>query len=99
MAKHNRKWDESVYRKYLHEGRGQGVGASYTPWILVQDFPSKGMASRVQGAKTGRIHHLMSNLELSFFYILDWSDNVPDIRKQYCNFIEDLIDELNQKTE
>jgi len=83
MAKHRRKWDESVYRKYLREGRGQGVGSDYTPWLLVQDFPSKGMVSRVQGAKTGRVHHLMSNLETSFFFILDWSDEVVDIREQY----------------
>jgi hypothetical protein len=83
MAKHRRKWNESIYRKHLREGRGQGVGTDYTPWILVQDFASRGMVSRVRGAKTGRIHHLLSNLEMSFFYILDWSDNVIDIREQY----------------
>jgi hypothetical protein len=83
VSKHSRKWDEAIYRKYLREGRGQGVGIEYTPWILIQDFPSKGMVSRVQGTKTGRIHHLMSNLETSFFFILDWSDDVLDIREQY----------------
>jgi len=83
MAKHRRKWNESIYRNYLREGRGQGAGASYTPWLLVQDFPSKGMVSRVQGTKTGRVHHLMSNLETSFFFILDWSEDVLDIREQY----------------
>ncbi|MDR1672739.1 MAG: TnsA endonuclease N-terminal domain-containing protein [Bacteroidales bacterium] len=83
MAKHRRKWNESVYRKYLCEGRGQGTGASYIPWLFVQDFPSKGMVSRVRGAKTGRIHHLMSDLETSFFFILDWSEAVLDIREQY----------------
>lgn len=83
MAKHRRVWNEAVFRKYISERRGQGVGFEYTPWILVQDFASKGMASRVKGTKSGRIHHLMSNLETSLFYLLDWSDDVLDIREQY----------------
>jgi len=72
-----------MFRKYVREGRGQGTGADYAPWIRIQDFPSKGMVSRVQGTKTGRIHHLMSNNEMRLFYLLDWSDNVLDIREQY----------------
>jgi hypothetical protein len=47
VAKHRRKWNETVFRNYIREGRGQGVGADYTPWILIQDFASKGMVSRV----------------------------------------------------
>jgi hypothetical protein len=50
---------------------------------MIQDFASKGMASRAYGTKTGRIHHLLSNLETQFFYLLDWSDDVVDIREQY----------------
>lgn len=83
MAKHKRKWNEAVFRQYLHEKRGQGVGADYTPWILIQDFPSNGMVSRIQGTKTGRIHHLLSNHEMNLFLILDWSDEVLDICEQY----------------
>lgn len=83
MAKHRRVWNETVFRQYIRDGRGQGVGAGYTPWLLIQDFASRGMVSRVKGSKTGRVHHLMSNLELSFFFLLDWADNVLDIREQY----------------
>ena len=83
MAKHRQTWNYSTFNRYLSEGRGQGLGAGYTPWLYVQDFPSLGMVSRVSGATTGRIHHLMSNLELSLFYLLDWSDDVLDIREQY----------------
>ena len=83
MAKHRREWNDRIYNKYLQEGRGQGTGASYKPWIIIQDFSSVGMVSRVIGAKTGRIHHLMSKLELCLFYLLDWSDDVIDIREQY----------------
>ena len=83
MAKHRRTWNRTIFNKYLREGRGQGVGADYSPWIHVQNFPSSGMVSRVSGTKTGRIHHLMSNLELYLFYLLDWSDDIMDIREQY----------------
>ena len=83
MAKHNRVWNESQYRRYLAEGRGQGTMENYKPWIQIQDFPSKGIVSRVKGRKTGRVHHLMSNLELWFFYLLEWSEITLDIREQY----------------
>jgi len=92
MAKHRRVWNDAVYGKYLSEGRGQGVGANYKPWIVIQDFPSLGMVSRVSGTTTGRIHHLMSNLELYLFYLLDWSDNVIDIREQYP--LSDIADAI-----
>ena len=83
MAKHRRSWNHGTFNRYLREGRGQGIGIDYKPWIMVQDFPSLGMVSRVSGTTTGRIHHLVSNLELSLFFLLDWSDNVTDIREQY----------------
>ena len=83
MAKHKRVWNEDVYRKRIDEGRGQGFGTDYIPWIMIQDFASKGMVSRMRGTKTGRVHHLLSNHEMYFFYLLDWSDDVIDIREQY----------------
>lgn len=93
MAKHRRSWNASVYQRYLKEGRGQGAGAEYIPWVRVQDFSSNGMVSRIKGTKTGRVHHFMSNLETMFFLLLDWSDEVLDIREQYplsdiCSAVE-----------
>ena len=83
MAKHRRAWNQGIHEKYLKEGRGCGSGADYMPWIRVQDFASQGVVSRVKGRTTGRVHHLLSNNELAYFYILDWSDGVTDIREQY----------------
>jgi hypothetical protein len=83
MAKRRRTWNKSAYQKLIKEGRGQGAGADYVPWIKIQDFPSNGMVSRIKGAKTGRVHHLLSNHEMRLFYLLDWSDDVIDIREQY----------------
>lgn len=76
-------WDEQKYKRYLKEGRGQGEGQDYKPWINVQDFPSKGWSTKSPGWKSNRLHHFMSQLELQYFYLLEWSDIVVDIREQY----------------
>ncbi len=93
MAKHRRVWNENQYCKYLAEGRGQGKMGDYKPWIQIQDFPSQGIVSRVKGRKTGRVHHLMSNLELEYFYLLEWSDKTQDIREQYP--LEDIEEAIS----
>ena len=83
MSKRRRTWNQATYERYLKEGQGCGSGADYKPWIRVQDFASQGMVSRVKGRTTGRVHHLLSNNELAYFYLLDWSDSITDIREQY----------------
>ena len=83
MAKRNRNTTKSTIRKWIDEGRGQGVGAAYRPWLQVQDVPSTGISSRIKSWKTGRIHHLLSRLETNFFFNLEWSLRVTDIREQF----------------
>ncbi len=83
MPKHNRVWNANVYESYMRDGRGRGSGSGYAPWVYIQDFASRGIVSRVKGRTTGRVHHLMSNNELAYFYMLDWSEIVTDIREQY----------------
>ncbi|MEO1427569.1 MAG: TnsA endonuclease C-terminal domain-containing protein [Cyanobacteria bacterium J06633_8] len=83
MAKRNRTVDDAVISKRLDSGRGQGKGSSYKPWLQIQDVPSIGLATRIKGWKTNRVHHFLSNLELNYFYILEWSSIVTDIREQY----------------
>lgn len=83
MAKRRCAWNQEQYHRYLKEGRGQGTKSAYKPWIMIHDFPSNGIVSRAYGNTTGRIHHLLSNMELSYFYLLDWSEKVIDIREQY----------------
>ena len=80
MAKRNRKLD---YEKMIKEGLGSGKGRDYKPWLKIQDFPSKGRVTRVKGIKTQRQHELFSDLERNYFYYLDFSDNVVDIREQF----------------
>ena len=83
MAKRRRETTEKNIEQRLKEGRGQGAGAAYQPWLRIQDVPSQGLVHRIKGWKTGRVHHLLSKLELAYFLILEWSPQVVDIREQY----------------
>jgi hypothetical protein len=70
--------------KMAAAGRGRGEGASWRSWIEPQDVPSLGYSHRVKGWKTdGRVVNLLSNLELCFFYMVEWDPCVVDIREQF----------------
>lgn len=83
MAKRQTGWTETKIARYLKEGRGQGELSNYKPWLTIQDVPSNGRVHRVMGWKTEREHHLLSDLEYSYFCLCDWADNVIDIREQF----------------
>ena len=83
MAKHRAQWSFKTYHRRIQEGRGQGTLAEYKPWITIHDLASRGVVSRVLGKKTGRVHHLLSRNETAYFFILDSSDKVIDIREQF----------------
>lgn len=76
-------YSQKTIERLMAEGRGQGEGAEYKPWIQVDDFPSSGRSHRIQDIYTGRIHHFFSDLEMLYYYILRWNDNITDIREQY----------------
>lgn len=83
MARQSNKWDEDKKQKRILSGRGQGVESEYQPWLTVQDFPSMGRVSRIYGWKTKRIHHLFSDIQTKYFYLLEFEDSVVDIRENY----------------
>ncbi|WP_112179363.1 TnsA endonuclease N-terminal domain-containing protein [Paraliobacillus zengyii] len=83
MAKRKNIWTEDKIARYIKEGRGSGELSDYKPWLTNQDFPSLGRTHRPKGWKTNREHQLFSDIERNYFYILDWSENVIDIREQY----------------
>lgn len=83
MAKRRYGIDEDKISRFIKEGRGQGSGAGYQPWLTVQDVSSSGRSSRIYSRKTGREHHLLSDMETAVFLLLDWSDAVIDIREQF----------------
>lgn len=83
MAKRSNNWDSNKLDRWLKEGRGQGEGENYKPWLTIQDFPSMGRVTRVFGWTTNRIHHFFSDTQLKYFYLLDWEERVIDIREHY----------------
>jgi hypothetical protein len=83
VAKRIRLLTKQSALKRWESGRGQGEGASYIPWLLVQDVASNGLATRIKGWKHPREHHLFSNGEIAYFYQLEWLESVTDFREQF----------------
>lgn len=83
MAKRRYEFDEAKYAHFLKEGRGQGTGIDYLPWLTIYDVPSQGRVARIPGIKSGRLHHTLSDIESGLLRLLDWSDKVIDIREQF----------------
>ncbi|MDP2072510.1 TnsA endonuclease N-terminal domain-containing protein [Methylotenera sp.] len=83
MAKRRYGFDEAKITRFLKEGRGEGHGSDYQPWLTIQDVSSHGRSTRIHCRKTQREHHLLSDNETAVFLLLDWSDAVTDIREQF----------------
>lgn len=83
MARKRYGFDEAKIARFQKEGRGQGRGADYKPWLKISDVPSHGRSSRPKGLKTGRVHHFLSDIERHVFHLFDWDDAVEDIREQF----------------
>lgn len=83
MAQKKKGFTDAQFAKWIKAGRGSGEHASYQPWLKVSDFPSLGRVHRVFGHKSQRTHHLLSDLELSVFLLLEWHREVTQIREQF----------------
>lgn len=83
MAKRRYSFDENKIARFHKQKRGQGQGADYHPWLTIHDVPSSGRRSRPHCPKTGREHHLLSDLETAVFFLMNWEDRVVDIREQF----------------
>lgn len=96
-----RYWNTEVKNKrWLKEGRGQGRGSNYKPWLTVRDVASEGRSHRIFGHLTNRTHHLLSDLELATFLLLQWRSSTIDIREQFPLDLEltmSLSDQLGIK--
>ncbi len=83
MARGRRLKTLEDYSRSLKNKYGLGEGVDYKPWLRVQDVPSKGLSSKIQGMKINRDHHTLSKQETVFFYLAEFSDVVVDIREQF----------------
>ena len=60
MAKRRYELTEKRIAKLQKEGRGEGFGADYQPWIRIHDFSSDGRVHRRFSQKVQRIVQLLS---------------------------------------
>ena len=89
MAKKSYPNSDLKHQKWIKEGRGGGHGQDYKPWLTIRDVPSEGRSHRIFGHKCQRTHHLLSDLELAVFFILEWHKDTIDIREQFPLRIDD----------
>lgn len=79
--------DPSLYPPYLRSrirrGRGVGLDASYIPWLKVRDVPSRGTSSTVSGILSKRPHHLLSELEATYFFQIERRHSTVNILEQW----------------
>lgn len=89
MARKNNSNSEITTQKWIKDGRGAGSGKDYKPWLTVRDVSSEGRSHRIFGNKSQRTHHLLSDLELAVFLLLEWHPETEDIREQFPLRLED----------
>ncbi|MFE8698291.1 TnsA endonuclease C-terminal domain-containing protein [Cytobacillus sp. FJAT-53684] len=82
-------------KRLMAEGRGQGVGSDYIPWIKTNEFSSKGRATRIFGVKTGRLHHLNSDNQYRAFLTFEFANQVLDLRESYP--LLDVMEVIDEK--
>ncbi|WP_028570914.1 heteromeric transposase endonuclease subunit TnsA [Desulfonatronum lacustre] len=83
---------DSHSSKWIKQGRGEGTGKDYQPWLTIRDLPSLGRSHRVWGIQAQRTHHLLSDLELKAFFLFDWNPVVTDIREQFPLSLDDTLE-------
>lgn len=70
--------------RWRHLGRGTGTGSSYEPWHQVtRDDPGSRGRSHLVPWRFGRLHHLLSDLELVAFGFASMLPGLQDIREQF----------------
>lgn len=83
MSRGVKTMTEEVISRFQREGRGAGVAASYCPWIYITDYYSGGRTHEPWSHKFGREHQLLSDEEWRTFVMLEWAQDVQDVREQY----------------
>lgn len=73
---------EADIRKLIRTGLGQGEGLSFKPWETVHTFSSRGNSHRIHSVKTGRTHHLFSNIERALFLKAEYGQTFVDYQEQ-----------------
>ena len=81
-------------QKKIKEGRGQGTGSAYQPWLRVGDFPSNGTSHRITYFKQNRVCHFFSTLEAKAFYLFEWADQVKSSWEVSVSYDPNCLDQI-----
>ncbi len=79
----NRGITEKKLKELVKQGIGQGRGESYKPFINALKVSSNGISPRRPGFKIHRIMDFLSRNELMYYFMLEYSKYVVDIREQF----------------
>lgn len=78
-----KNWTEELIAQRVKDGRGLGAGTTYSPWLLVQEFSSKGTQTRVPSAKLKRTIHTFSYLERALFLYMEFQSDFGGYQEQF----------------
>lgn len=76
------KWTEDKIQRWVAEGRGQGTGPHYKPWLTVHDVPAQGRRHRPFSQKFGREFQLFSDVEFGVFLLAEYSPLIIEAEEQ-----------------
>ncbi|WP_369988861.1 TnsA endonuclease N-terminal domain-containing protein [Pseudomonas xanthosomatis] len=86
-AAFNPRRGQLVSRDYLEKlikkGVGSGERESYRPWLKIRSVPSRGTSRVVPGVRVARGHHCLSNSEFMFLVLMEFNQDITDIREQF----------------
>lgn len=69
--------------KLIKKGVGSGEREAYRPWLKISSLPSRGSSRIVPGVRIARGHHCLSNGEYYFLVLMEFNQEVVDIREQF----------------
>jgi hypothetical protein len=73
-----REMTPGTVTKLIAQGYGQGARQHYKPWFRANGIPSRGRLARTMGVTTGRVMHLVSELEASIQLLADFDPSIKD---------------------
>jgi hypothetical protein len=82
MARKKHSNSEAKDQQWIKSGSGSGRDCEYKLWITVRNLPSS-RSHRIFGRKSQCTYHLLSDLELAVFLLLEWRSAVAEIREQF----------------
>ncbi len=68
-------------RPWICKGKGVGKGSEYRPWLAVRDVHSQGTSAQIGGILIDRPFELLSELEATYFFLVERRKSTVDIRE------------------